>query len=351
MGWPGRTDEVCAAGLSILNFRGAPMTNDLMNPDEIAAMFEAAKSGALPDATNATQRRSGRLRTVDFSRPTKFTSDHQRRISRAMDTFCVTAASRLTAEMRTSFELESINTSQVTWSAAQAQLPSQSLAATLEVNPIGTKILLTTEQSFALWGIECLLGGAPDRSPKERRFSEIDWSLSRRLIDTLVTQLSIVWQDLGGVTLKVGEIDIHNEASTIASVSEPTFVVMIECRMGQHSAALALMIPWVAIDPIADRIAGRERVEEGVLVESGMNQALSAAPVTLRAEVASVDLPISQILSLQPGDVIRLGARAEEGVLLFAENVRLARARPGANGARRAIQIRRSEDAAVPNGR
>jgi flagellar motor switch protein FliM len=82
-----------------------------------------------------------------------------------------------------------------------------------------------------------------------------------------------------------------------------------------------------------------------------MNQALSAVPVTLRAEVASVDLPIAQILSLEPGDLIRLGARAEEGVMLFAENVRLARAQPGANGARRAIQIRRSEEVAVPGGR
>jgi flagellar motor switch protein FliM len=116
--------------------------------------------------------------------------------------------------------------------------------------------------------------------------------------------------------------------------------------MGKQSSALALMLPWVAIDPVADRIAGRERAEEGVLAESGMGNALSHAPVTLRAEVASVELPIADILSLEPGDVIRLGARADDGVQLFAENVRLARAQPGANGMRRAIQIRGSEEVA-----
>lgn len=324
--------------------------NDIMNPDQIAALFEAAKSGIVPAASAPPQRRSQRIRTVDFSLPTKFTSDHQRRISRAMDTFCVTAATRLTAEMRAAFEFETINTAQVTWSAAQAQLPSHSLAATLSVNPIGTKVMLTSEPSFVLWGIECLLGGTTDRMPKERRFTEIDWSLSRRLFEHLVTQMSIVWQDLGGVTLSLDGVEFHNDASTIASVSEPTFIVMIECRMNKHSSSLALLIPWVAIDLVGDRIAGRERTDEDEVLESGMSRALSGVPVTLRAEVARVDVPVAQILSLQPGDLIRLGARAQDGVSLFAENVRLARAQPGCNGARRAIQIRRSEDA-THNGR
>lgn len=318
--------------------------NDIMNPDQIAALFEAAKSGSVPEASAPAPRRSQRLRTVDFSRPTKFTSDHQRRISRAIDTFCVTAATRLTAELRAPFELEAINTTQVTWSAAQAQLPAHSLAVTLNVEPIGTKVLLTAEQSLVLCGIECLLGGMPDRPPKERRFSEIDWALSRRLLEAIVNQLSIVWQDLGGLSFSIEEIDLHNDASTIASVSEPTFVVMIECRMNKQSAALALLLPWVAIDPVADRIAGRESIHEHETLDSAMGRALAAVPVTLRAEVAAVELPVAEILSLAPGDVIALGAQADHGVSLFAENVRLGRAHPGCNGNHRAVQIRGADE-------
>jgi flagellar motor switch protein FliM len=318
--------------------------NDIMNPDQIAALFEAAKSGNVPEAAPAPARRNQRLRTVDFSRPTKFTSDHQRRISRTIDTFCQTAATRLTAELRCPIELETINTTQVTWSAAQQQLPSNSLAVTLDVQPIGTKMLLTAEQSLILTAIEALLGGGTDRPPKERRFSEIDWSLSRRLLESIVNQLSLVWHELGGVGFAIEDIDLHNDASRIASVSEPTYVVMIEARMNKQSAALALLIPWAAIDPVADQIAGREDVAEDEVLESGMGRALSYAPVTLRAEVAAVELPVEQILSLAPGSVIRLGARAEDGIDLFAENVRLGRAQPGCNGARRAVQIRGSEE-------
>jgi flagellar motor switch protein FliM len=319
--------------------------SEMLDPDRIAALVEAAKQGQIPDSMSASPRRAQRLRTVDFSRPTKFTSDHQRRIARAIDTFCQTAVVRLSSELRCPVELEAINTMQLTWSAAQSQLAHGALSAPLEVQPIGTRMLLTAEEPFVLMCLECLLGGSPDRPPRERRLSEIDWVLTRRLFESIVHQLSLVWQELGGVTLASGEIEVHTDASQIASVSEPTFVVMIESRINKHSAALALLIPWIAIEPIAQQVAGRDQSasEEESGEEREIARAMSSVPVTLRAEVASVELAVEDILRLTPGSVVPLKARAEEGVSLFAENVKLGRANPGSNGARRAIQISGTE--------
>jgi flagellar motor switch protein FliM len=312
------------------------MSSDSLSSDQIAALFEAAKAGNVPDG--AASRRQPRLRPVDFSRPTKFSSDHQRRITRALDTFCVTAGTRLAAELRAPIELETINTTQLTWSAAQSLLPSQSLAITLEVAPTGARMVMMIEASFALVGIECLLGGNADRAPRERRFSEIDWALTRRLLDSLVVQLSAVFKELGGLTISVGEIDSHSDASAHASVSEPTFAAVFEARLNKRSSSLALLIPWAAIDAVSDAVAGKGTgAEEGV--DARMERALAAAPVTLRAEVSAVDLPIAEILSLQPGSIIRLGGQAEAGVALYAENTQLGRARAGTRGARRAVQI------------
>jgi flagellar motor switch protein FliM len=315
--------------------------SEVLKADQIAALVEATKQGQLPDSGAGGQRRSQKLRTVDFSRPTKFTSDHQRRIARAIEAFCQTATIRLSAELRTAVELEAINTMQLTWSAAQSQLAHGSLSAPLEVQPLGTRMLLTVEEPFVMMGLECLLGGSPERPPRERRMSEIDWTLTRRLFDSIVHQLSLAWQEVVGITLAPGEIEVQSDASQIASVSEPTFMVMIESRVNKHSAALALLIPWMAIEPIAQQLAGRDQPgSDGISGEEReIARAVAGVPVTLRAEVAAVELAIEDILGLQVGSVVRLGARADQGVSLFAENVKLGRAHPGANGARRAIQI------------
>lgn len=315
-----------------------------MNPEQVAALVEAAKQGQIPEQA-AAPRRGHRLRTVDFSRPTKFTADHQRRIARAIDTFTQTSVTRLSTELRTPVELETINTSQATWSGAQSQLPGSSLWVTLEVQPLGTRILLTVEQSFILMCLDCLLGGAPDKPPRERRFSEIDTMLTQRLIESMIHQLSMVWHDLAGVTLSLVEIETFNDASQIAAVSEPTLVVVIESRINKHSASMALLIPWLAIDPVADRLSGKEtdEPESDLLGAAEIGRAVAGVPVTLRAEVAAIELPIDEILALRPGSVIKLGASAEHGVTLFAENVKLARAQAGANGPRRAVQVSGTE--------
>jgi flagellar motor switch protein FliM len=235
-----------------------------------------------------------------------------------------------------------INSTQVTWMAAQSQLSSGSMAARLEVQPIGTRMVLAAEQQFVLTCVECLLGGAPDRPPRERRLSEIDWVLARRLFDSIAQHLSGVWNELAGVSLAVEEIDEEqNESTQLFSVSEPTFVVVIESRINKHSSTLVLMVPWISIAPVADEVAGRERaVRDADSPEMReIERAMTAVPITLRAEVAAVEMAVADILALGPGSVVNFGAPAEEGISLYAENVKLGRAYPGANGLKRAIQI------------
>jgi flagellar motor switch protein FliM len=147
------------------------------------------------------------------------------------------------------------------------------------------------------------------------------------------------------VTLSAGEIDPH-DASQVASVSEPTFTILLECRLAKHSFALAMLIPWAAIEPVEEAISGRDSSHDHeVPSASPMQRAMSDVPVTLRAEVASIDLEVSEILSLVPGSIVKFGVPAEDGVMLYAENVKLARAQPGSHGHKRAVQISGPEGA------
>src|SRR5262249_28048376 len=153
----------------------------------------------------------------------------------------------------------------------------------------GTRMLFTIEQSFILMCLDFLLGGSPDKPPRERRFSEIDTMLTQRLVESMVNQMSIVWHDLAGISLSIAEIGTYNDASQIAAVSEPTLVVMIESRINKHSASMGLLIPWLAIDSVADELSGKEnRDDEADLAgATEIGRAVSSVPVTLRAEVAA----------------------------------------------------------------
>jgi flagellar motor switch protein FliM len=317
-------------------------TGEQLTPEQIAELVEAAKQGKLPEeAPSAPKRRARRMHTVDFSRPTKFNTDHLRRISRAIESFCHTASTRMSADLRTPVEMEPINTVQLTWSAAQGQLPSNAVAMTVDVKPLGTRMLLVAELSLVLSALEHLLGGTTDGPVIERHLSEIDWALTRRWLESFITQFSPLWHDMAGVELEGGELDLRSEQSPIAAPADPALAALIEVRVNRQSGMLGLLVPWAAIDPVGDKISGKESDSElrNPADAAAVASALATARVTLRAEVASTLLSVEDVLRLEPGAVVRLGKRAEEGAVLYVEQTPLRRAQPGRSGRWRAVKV------------
>jgi flagellar motor switch protein FliM len=315
-----------------------------LTPEQISALVEAAKQGELQDDAPAqAQRRSPRLRTINFARPTKFTSDQERRLSRSLESFCRTASTRLSAELRVPIELEVIASTQLTWSTAQAQLPSNSVCAVLEINPIDTRMLMSAELSFVLCALEALLGAAPHHAPKDRRLTEIDWALSRRLFQTMLGQLSLIWHDVADVELGLGAIEGTTENAQVAPFSEPTLSLTVEARIARTSSTLSLLVPYCAIAPVAAAFSQRDGAGPATGVEEDAAEAVDAAlrgvEITMRAEVSDTHMAVEDVLALKPGDVLRLDGQAASGITLFADQVPVHRARPGRSGLKRAAQV------------
>jgi flagellar motor switch protein FliM len=317
------------------------MSGQVLSHDAISALVEAAKEGKLPEESGADRARQRRMRTVDFTRPTKFTADQERRIKRALETFCRTASTRMSAELRMPLELEVINISQLTWGNAHAQVPARSVSCIVDVHELATRMLLSAELNLVISAIDLLLGGSGGDTARERRLTDIDWALARHFVERLTAQLSIVWSDITDLELGVGGLDMHLETAQVAPVSEPTLALTMEARMEGESATMALLLPFGAIAAVAHRFSSRDDAggAEDAAERSAVREAVGAVELTVRAEVASVDLPIEELLALRAGDVVRLDARAADGVTLYAGLVPVQRGLPGRSGARRAVQV------------
>jgi flagellar motor switch protein FliM len=294
-----------------------------------------------PPAISAGERSGHQVRTVDFSQPTKFTAELRRRIMRVLGSFCEAFALRLSTELRSPVELAVADSRQLTWSAAKAQLSANTIAVALGVQPIERQMLLCVEPPLVLQALECLLGGNPAQAASERRFSEVDWALTQRLLQSMIAQLSPAWRDLGGLELSLGEVDLEGDAGVVAPIGEPTFALTLESRIDSLASSMSLLIPWSAIGPVAEEILGSgPRLEDTDSREArAMRHGLAGAHVCLRAEVGAREMPVERVLALTPGTLLALQDRAEEGVRLFAEGVPLGRGRPGLRGTRRAVKL------------
>lgn len=311
-------------------------------------MTETLDERAATDPAHAARddrRRQRRVREIDFTRPTKFTKDQQRRIERAHETFCRTAAIKLSTELRTELELEVINVAQLTWAGAFAELPGSSLFAVVRTEPLGTYLVLTSELHAVTAMMERLLGARVVGSqPFERDLTEIEVALARRLIGTMIEELSGTWQELFGLTLELGGLETQGANAQVAPLSEPALALTFETRFEQLSSTLSLLVPYRSIEPVVGRLeAGHPDTgadgEPDVESAGAVQATVSSVDVELRVEVAAVEMPLGDVLRLREGDVVGLGAPALAGVTVYADQVPIHRARPGRRGQRRAVEV------------
>ena len=319
------------------------MSGEVLSNDAVAALVEAARSGDLPEESAPKRAsRQRRVRAVDFTRPTKFTTDQERKLRRSLEAFCRATSTRLSAEMRMPIELEVINSTQLLWSNAHAQLPGSAICGVVDAAPAGTQFLLAAELPLVLSSIDWLLGGTSSAPPRERKLTEIDWALAAHFFGTIIGQLSIVWSDIAGLELDLSRLDTQLETAQIAPVSEPTLILTMEARMSGSSATVVVLLPFTAIASVAEAFSADEFTAGVDHSRAGaVHAAISEVEVCLRAEVAAVELPVDEVLRLAPGDLLPLKAKIESGVTVFAESAPICKARPGRSGSRRGVQIDR----------
>jgi flagellar motor switch protein FliM len=313
-----------------------------LDEDQIAALFAQAEDGALPEPGDQQRTRAAtRVATVDFSRPTKFTKDLEREIRRTQEVFCRTASTRLTGELRSSLDLTVVGAGQLTWSSATLGLGHDPVCGTVEIQPLGTRFIVTLERLFLLPLFERLCGGHPVGVPTDRKFTEIDETLAGRVFKMFVDQMSLVWQDVTDLQLKFLGLEPDPQTARIAGLSEATLVLTMDMKVDAGSHGFGIYMPFSSIEPVIGRFVtgAPDGGAEAPAQAAAVREAIGGVGLELRAEVATTEITVDDLLNLKVGDVVELGSAAQ-GVTVMAGDTPLYRAQPGREGRKRAVQIR-----------
>ena len=171
--------------------------------------------------------------------------------------------------------------------------------------------------------VERLLGSTAsgeDTAPRE--LTEIETALVSRVFTTVLEHLSVTWAELADVTMELRAIESQLANVNLAPPSEPTLMLTMEVRFDKTSSTMALVIPHRSVESVladgcppastatpssspardrgdARRPRGRQRRD----------------PRRGRVDRAHRSTRCSRS---QPGQVLRFGVPAANGVRLFA---------------------------------
>src|SRR5919202_254412 len=320
---------------------------DGRSPEVVDA--QAQNPGAMPSEAPYARPdlgpRQARVQEIDFRRPTKFARELVRRLEHAHESFCRTASSALSAELRTSLELAVAGSEQLPYGTAMAEADPDALLVVLDVAPLETEVAMVIEMPLALRLVDRLLGGggAPPEGSAES-LTDLELVILRRAMTSIIEPLSATWLDLADVHFSIGSMQTSPMTFQLVSPSEPVLMLHLETRLDGLISPLVLCIPYRSVEPIVDKLEHRhyggahEHVDP--TAAGKVRAAISGVDVELRAEAGAVELPVSEVLSIAVGDVIRLRRPADKGVVVYAGDVPTYVAAPGRNGNQRALKVR-----------
>jgi flagellar motor switch protein FliM len=290
-----------------------------------------------------TPTRHPRVREIDFRRPSKFNREQVRRIEVAHENFCQSASSRMSAELRTELQLGVLNTDQLPYGVVMAEeVPHQALVNLLRIDPLGTDVALIMDLPLVLALVARLLGGHGAPTGQRTSLTDVELTVARRAVKSLVEALSSTWHDLADVNLELNGQAVSPMSVQIVSPSEPTLLLNHSATIDGLTSIITLVIPHSAVERIMSKLEqghyGPAQVDDRSA--SAMHEAVGDVDMTLRAEVGAIELPLSEVLGLQAGDVVRLRRPASKGVVVYAGDVPAHVGDPGRNGNARAVQIR-----------
>jgi flagellar motor switch protein FliM len=289
--------------------------------------------------------RQHRVREIDFRRPSKFNREQVRRLEHSHDTFCQSASSRLSAELRTELQLAVLGTDQLPYSVVMAEeLPRPSFITILKIEQLDTEIALAIDLPLAQCLVGRLLGAAANSSTggSNANLTAIEVAVARRAVTSIVETLSTTWMDLADVSLQPMTTTLSPLSLSIVPPSEPTLLLKFSAAIDDVSSVMTLLLPYRSVEPLMELL---EQYAYGGEPNDGsssqeMQDAMGGVDVELRAEVAAVELKLADVLRLRPGDVIPLERSVSRGVTLYADQVPAYTGNPGRNGNVRAVQVR-----------
>ncbi len=338
--------------------------SDVLDQSEVDALLAAVDSGQVQSEAHAPHsphqvfsargRANVEVQVYDFKRPERVSKDQMRALEALHEGFGRNFGAALSGYLRTIIEVSVAHIEQLTYSEFIHSLPNPTCFNLLKSDQLDGQLCLEISPLIIYPIIDRLLGGSnADLFIPQRPLTQIEQRLVQRITDRATHHLSEAWSNLTPVTFELHDFESNPQLVQIVPPNETVVVVGFELKLGNRAGTMSLCIPYNVIEPIMGVLAAQNWFsyqKKGNQEDSQrkLGQTLSRAKVEARAILAQTTIKLSELLSLQVGDIITTEKNSTADVLLQVEGRNKFLGQLGQYRGSRAVRITRlSADSSI----
>ncbi len=316
---------------------------EVLSQNEIDNLLAALSTGEL-DASDIQDVTEKPVKQYDFKRPSKFSKEHLRTLEIMFEHYGRLLSTHLPVYLRKSVQVSVTSSESVTFSEFTNALSNPVILGLVNFEPLpGTVILeLATHLGFAM--IDRMLGGPGVPLDRKRDFSEIELTILDKIMIICMQLLREPWRNVVDLYPRMERIETNAQFVQIISPSDMIAIVTLNIKIGEVEGLMNVCLPFFTLEDVMDKLNTKfwySTIQDSKDkdYELQIETLIRKVDVPVKAVLGKSRISVSDFMSLQLGDIIRLDKRVEDDMEIYVGNIRKFRALPGSSKENYAVRV------------
>lgn len=323
--------------------------SDVLSQSEIDALLSALSAGG--DDTGPSEDTTPepeQVRVYDFRTANKFYKEQMRTLNIVFDSFAYLLSTKFTGLLHATCNIEVISVEEQSFGEFNNSLPTPVILAVIDMEPLQGPILMQISSSLVYAFISRLFGGIADYGPgADKSFTEIEMSIMENVVHQVMGVLKEAWAKIVDVKPVVKRIENSPQFTQIAAMTEPAAIITMMATIDQIEGVIGLCIPHYALQSVAKQLSAvnmalaetSKHKKETASQHKNIQEQIENTYVNVGVTFNETDALLREILSMRPGDVIRLNHPITEYVNVNVEAIHKFKGVIGTDHHQYAVQI------------
>jgi flagellar motor switch protein FliM len=245
---------------------------------------------------------------------------------------------------RKSVEVTHDTTQLLKYSEFIASAPVPSCLNVFRMPPLRNTCLVAVDSGLMFGLVDIVFGGTGGWYRVEgREYSSIELRLIRQVISMILVDLGTAWEPVIQVQPEYIRTEVNPQFAAIAAPTDVTIQVVFSLEIeGAAKGKVSLLIPYTVIEPIRPLLSSAlqtERNQEDNTWRKNIEDVLGTIEVEVVAQLGAGRLTLRDLMSLKPGDTLRLDAEAAAPIACRIEGVPKLEGHPVTSRGKLAVQL------------
>jgi len=320
--------------------------SDILSQEEIDALLGAVATGQVK--VNEQERivlDKAAVAPYDFRRPKLISKEQMRTLQMVNDTFAKSFGNTLSLYLRTIVNANLALVEQFTYGEFIMSLPNPTCVSIFSMEPLEGLSILEINPVLVFVIVDRLLGGS-GQPPKEiRELTEIENEIILTVINMALEKFQETWKHVTELHCRLEGRESNPQFAQITTLTENVLLITLNVEIGENTGMVSLCIPIATLAPVLGQLSAQKWIGAGTGKDATGTQCeefLEDTEVELQAVLGASGMTLSELVSLQQGDVVVLNRHVGEDVVLNIENAPKFRAKPGLVAGRRGVEVVRA---------